>query len=226
VERFNYFSDIEEHFCRRRATVLMVSPLDWALMETWKEAGLPLEAVLRGIDATFDKYERRPTKTRKINSLAYCTQEVLAAAEEMKEAAVGTTREPEKGGLDADLLRRYLERNAAQFEKAQVPQAAKTLVSEDARVLRELAATIAAGAPTQEEELERRMTVVEEKLFATLLASTEDDALVAIRAQADRELAPYRGKMTGQQIEQLMRQYTNKKLLERYGLPRLSLFYM
>jgi hypothetical protein len=226
VERFNYFSDIEDHFCRRRATVLMVSPLDWALMETWKEAGLPLEAVLRGIDATFDKYERRPSKTRKINSLAYCTQEVLAAAEEMKEAAVGTDREPEKGGVDSELLRRYLERNAGQFAKALVPQAARQIVAEDARVLQELAAALSGGAPVEEEELERRMTVMEEKLFAALLAVTDDEALIAIRAHAEKELAPYRGKMTGPQIDQLLRQYTNKKLLERYGLPRLSLFYM
>jgi hypothetical protein len=224
VERFNYFSDIEDHFCRRRGTVLMVSPLDWALMETWKEAGLPLEAVLRGIDATFDKYDRRPTKTRKINALAYCTQEVLAAAEDMKEAAIGTTREVADTGLESERIRTYLERNAEAFSRAKVPAAAVALVAEDARTLRELASGL--GEAADGEAIELRMTVIEEKLFATLLAATEDDALVAIRGQAEKELSPYRGKMTGPQIEQLLRQYTNKKLLERYGLPRLSLFYM
>ena len=86
---FNYFTEIEEHFQRRRGTVLLLSPLDWALMETWKDAGIPLEAVLRGIDATFEKWERRPKRFQKVNGLAYCSQEVLASAEEMKEAAVG-----------------------------------------------------------------------------------------------------------------------------------------
>jgi hypothetical protein len=224
VERFNYFSDIEDHFCRRRGTVLMVSPLDWALMETWKEAGLPLEAVLRGIDATFDKYDRRPTKTRKINALAYCTQEVLAAAEDMKEAAVGTTREVADTGLESERIRTYLERNAEAFGRAKVPAAAVALVTEDARTLRELASGL--GESADGETIELRMTVMEEKLFATLLAATEDEALVAIRGQAEKELSPYRGKMTSPQIEQLLRQYTNKKLLERYRLPRLSLFYM
>jgi len=224
VERFNYFSDIEDHFCRRRGTVLMVSPLDWALMETWKEAGLPLEAVLRGIDATFDKYDRRPTKTRKINALAYCTQEVLAAAEDMKEAAVGTTREVADTGLESERIRIYLERNANAFSRAKVPMPAAALVAEDARVLHELASAL--GGTADGEAIELRMTVMEEKLFAALLAATEDDALVAIRGQAEKELAPYRSKMSGPQIEQLLRQYTNKKLLERYGLPRLSLFYM
>jgi len=98
---FNYFTEIEEHFQRRRGTILLLSTLDWALIETWKEAGIPLEAVLRGIDVAFDNYDRKPSKTRKVNSLAFCSQEVLAAAEEMKEAAVGTKRDD---GCGRDVL--------------------------------------------------------------------------------------------------------------------------
>src|SRR5438045_9753151 len=86
---FNYFTETEEHFQRRRGGILMLSTLDWALIETWKDAGIPLEAVLRGIDTTFDHYEQRPSKTRKINGLGFCAQEALAGAEAMKEAAVG-----------------------------------------------------------------------------------------------------------------------------------------
>ncbi len=86
---FNYFTEIEEQFLRRRGGGLLLTTLDWALIETWKDAGIPLEAALRGIDAAFDHYDERPSKTRKVNSLAYCSQEVLAAAEAMKEAAVG-----------------------------------------------------------------------------------------------------------------------------------------
>ena len=86
---FNYFTEIEEHFQRRRGTILLLSTLDWALIETWKGAGIPLEAVLRGIDVAFDNYDQRPTKSKKVNSLAYCSQAVLTAAEDMKEAAVG-----------------------------------------------------------------------------------------------------------------------------------------
>jgi hypothetical protein len=79
---------------------------------------------------------------------------------------------------------------------------------------------------TRLEDLERRLTVMEEKLFAVLLAATPDADIIAVRAQADRELAPYRSKMSGTQIDQLQKQYVNKRLLEKYGLPRLSLFYM
>jgi hypothetical protein len=195
-------------------------------MECWKEAGIPLEAVLRGIDGAFDKYDRRPAKSRKVNSLAYCTQEVLASAEDMKEAAIGTTRvDKPDATLEQSDLAAYLERNADAFEKATVPPVATALVRDDAMALRDFATAIRQSS-TNAEDLERRMTVMEDKLFATLLASTPDDDLVAIRAQADRELAPYRSKMSAPQIDQLMKQYVNKRVLERYKLPRLSLFYM
>jgi hypothetical protein len=76
------------------------------------------------------------------------------------------------------------------------------------------------------ENLERHLTVLEEKLFAGVLASTPDEQLVSVRAEADRELAPYRRKMPTSQIDQLQKQFVYKRLLEKYGLPRLSLFYM
>lgn len=226
---FNYFTEIEERFQQRRGTLLLLSTLDWALIETWKDAGIPLEAVLRGIDAAFDRWERRPSKTRKVNSLAYCSQEVLAAAEEMKEASVGAARERPESGLEQARLVAYLNQNAEKFKKtaATLPAATRAIVEEQARTLREQAAAVeSASVAPSGYDLELRMTVMEEKLFAVLLTCTPDEELVAIRAQAERELAPYRGKMNAAQIEQLMKQYQNKKLMERYGLPRLSLYYM
>lgn len=224
---FNYFTEIEEHFQRRRGSLLLLSTLDWALIETWKDAQIPLEAVLRGIDATFDKYDRRPVKSRKINGLAYCSQEVLAAAEELKEAAVGTERAPEQAAaLQGAEIAAFLKRNAESFAKAEVPRSARAMVLEQAETLRKLGLDVESGPVVNLEDLERRLTVMEEKLFAALLAGTPDDALVQIRAQADRDLGPYRSKMSAAQIDQLLKQYMNKKLLERYHLPRLSLFYL
>lgn len=86
---FNYFTEVEEYFQQKRGTWMLLSTLDWALIDTWREAGIPLEVIFRGIDASFEKWEKRPSKTRRINSLAYCLQEVLAAFEEQKEANVG-----------------------------------------------------------------------------------------------------------------------------------------
>ena len=223
---FNYFTEIENHFQQRRGTLLLLSPLDWALMETWKDAGIPLEAVLRGIDTTFDKWDRRPRKTRKVNGLAFCAQEVLASAEEIKEAAVGTpAKEKRDTGLDQPAVSQYLARNADVLERVQLPSSAQALAIETAATLRILADSLS-KTPTQMEDLERRLTIAEEKLFAGLLAATPDEALYQVRTEADRDLAPYRRNMTAPQIEQLHKQYIHKRLLDQYRVPRLSLFYM
>jgi hypothetical protein len=231
---FNYFTEIEEHFQRRRGRIQM-SPLDWALIETWKDAGLPLEAVLRGVDAAFDKYEERPSKSQKINSLAYCAQAVLVAAEEMKEAAVGAaspdSQSHHASGFQASEISAFLRRNAEQLEATKLPHAkgidAMPLARETAGTLREIADELDSSKSLPRlEDLERRFTVAEEKLFAVLLAVTPDEQIVGARAEADRELAPYRRKMPSAQIEQLQKQYVHKRLLEKYGIPRLSLFYM
>ncbi len=232
---FNYFTEIEDRYLQRRGGGLLLSTLDWSLIETWKDAGIPLEAVLRGIDAAFDHYDQRPSRTKKINSLAYCSQEVLAAAEDMKEAAVGVSSEStaspqQRQGFDPDAVADFLMRNAVQMESARFPEgtgaAPKAFALETAKTLRQLAEDAKAKKTAKLEDLERRLTVLEEKLFAVLLTSTPDEEIVSVRADADRDLAPYRRKMSGMQIEQLQKQYINKRLLEKYHLPRLSLFYM
>ncbi len=231
---FNYFTEIEEHYLRRRGTHLLLSTLDWALIETWKSAGVPLEAVLRGVDDSFDKYDQRPSKSKKVNSLAYCSQAVLAAAEDMKEAAVGAAtaekaqREP---GFEASQIAAFLCGNAGKLEQAKLPQragfATEALAREEAASLREMAKGIEdAGKVPRLEDLERRLTVMEGKLFALLMAATPDEELVRVRAEADRDMAPYHRNMTAMQIEQLHKRYVQKRLLEQCGVPRLSLFYM
>jgi hypothetical protein len=227
---FNYFTEVEEHFQRRRGSVLLLSTLDWALIETWKDAGIPLEAALRGIDATFESYDRKPSraKTRKVNSLAFCTQEVLAAAAEMKEAATGTSPEQRQGSsaLPAAEIAVYLRKNAEILRAARATASLRVLLDETAGALEGMSAAIESSGAADCEDIERRLTVLEERLFAALHAAASADELLEVRTQADRDMAPYRSKMTGPQIEQLHRQYVNKRLLERAKLPRLSLFYM
>ena len=233
---FNYFTEIEERFLQRRSGGLLLSTLDWALIETWKDAGIPLQAVLRGIDEAFDRYAQRPSKTKKVNSLAYCSQTVLAAAEDMKEAAVGAapgesaSPATSRGGqgFEPEVVAPFLRRNADLLAAAKLPLkgGVSALALDTAKTLRDLADEIEAKPAARLEDLERRLTVLEEKLFAMLLASTPDEEIVAVRAEADRDLVPYRSKMSAAQIDQLQRQYVHKRLLEKYDLPRLSLFYM
>lgn len=223
----NYFTEIEERFQKRRGTLTLLSPLDWALMEIWKDAGIPLEAVIRGMDKSFDKWERRTKHTRKINSLAYCAQEVLSAAELMNEASTGAAeRKKDSPELDTRTVREFLLGNAEQLENLHLLEPMRHMAVESASGLRDVAALFESSSPPAMEDVERRLTVMEEKLIAALLASTSESELLRVRTEADRDLAPYRSRMNAPQIEQLHRQYVQKRLFEQYRLPRLSLFYM
>jgi hypothetical protein len=234
---FNYFTEIETRFQQRRGSILMLSTLDWALIETWREAGVPLEAVLRGIDSAFDKHDTQRLRAsgrrvREVNGLAWCAQSVLDAVELARDAATGAapaaTAEPRDTGFESARISRYLERNAAQLtaSTAKLPPLAAAAASETATRLRELAASNLEPRTSNLEDLDRTLTVLEEKLFAALLTATPEPELVALREQAARELAPYRGKMQAVQIKQVQQQFLQKRLLEAQSLPRLSLFYM
>jgi hypothetical protein len=235
---FNYFTEIEERFQQRRGAILLLSTLDWALIETWRDAGIPLDAVLRGIDAAFDKYEARQKKgrMRKVNGLAWCAQAVMEAAEELREAAAGTATssaaEPRESGFEHDRVAAHLDAAAAALETATV--ATEGCAATSIR-LRELAAAVRgdpgasdadAAAARHLEALERTLTVLEETLFAALTAAAPEDLLTSLKEHAARELAPYRSRMGVVQLRQVEQQFERKQLLVHYNLPRLSLFYM
>lgn len=228
---FNYFTEIEEHFQRRRGTLLMLSTLDWALIETWREAGVPLEAVLRGIDAAFDKYDARKarSRTQRVNGLAYCAQEVMIAVEQIQEASIGMQASAIEtnaaAGFEQQRVAAHLHECAAQLEAAKLVGLAQEIAQANATSLRGLAKEVITATPNLE-ELERHLTVMEEKLFSAMTATASEADLVALREESARQLAPYRGRMQTTQIRQVEQQFLHKRLLEKYNLPRLSLFYM
>jgi hypothetical protein len=229
---FNYFTEIEERFQQRRGSLLMLSTLDWALIETWREAGVPLAAVLRGIDTAFDKHDaktmRAKGRTRKVNGLAWCAQSVMEAVEQAMEASVGAAVNVEsaESGFETERVSLYLEENALQIDAATLASPADGVAVEVATRLRALAMALRVEPVRSLEELDRTLSVLEEKLFAALLTAAPEQELLALREQAARELAPYRGKMQAVQIKQVQQQFLQKRLLESRKLPRLSLFYM
>jgi MoxR-like ATPase len=235
---FNYYTEIEEYFWRKRGAHLLVSPLDWAIVETWQKAGIPLPAVLKGIDRAFESWarSRRAAGGRQLKSLVYCVDAVLDAAAEAQEAAAGTGPQVQSSRASAQPFSReelsaYFTRNAQRLRRAAEkhgparPQLASRL-EETAKRLEEMLALLDPAAPLDLEDLERRLTVLEEKLSAALSADADENALLAIRREMDRSLAPYRRRMSAEQLAQLERQYTQKRLYESFDVPRLSLFYL
>ena len=235
---FNYFTEIEERFQQRRGSLLMLSTLDWALIDTWREAGLPVEVVLRGIDAAFDHHDtkvaRAKSRVRRINGLAWCAQAVLDSAQQAAEASLAAPAgdlapqgKPETGFEDARVVA-YLRGNAEILAAlSTLPAPAGSIANEVSMRLRSLALELEATAvPLTLEELDRTLSTLEEKLVAALLTAAPEAELTALREQAARELAPYRGKMQAVQIRQVQQQFLHKRLLEANRVPRLSLFYM
>jgi hypothetical protein len=235
---FNYFTEIEEYFWQKRGAHLLVSPLDWAIVETWQKAGIPLSAVLKGIDRAFESYarSRRAAAGRQLKSLSYCVDAVLDAAEEEKEIAAGTgpsAASAKKVGetFSREVLRAYLNRNLERLSagatavRASQPELYSRM--EEARLrVADLLSFVDSPVALDLEDLERRLTVIEEKLTAGLIAGAPEEFLLEVRREMDKQLAPYRRKMSAAQLSQLERQYLQKRIWERYNLPRLSLFYL
>jgi hypothetical protein len=214
---FNYFTEIEEHFQQARGTGLfLLSPLDWALIETWKDSGIPLEAALKGIDRTFEKWNSRKRRVRQVNSLAYCAQEVLEAAREESGNQDQTARlEPV---FAPDELADYFRRNAAGLRTAG-----------SARVFQETADSLEKLAGQEHpdlEALEQRLTVMEERVIAAATEAASEEQLLEYRRHMDHQLAAYRSNMTAEQLTMLEKQYLQRRILEDAKLPRLSLFYL
>ncbi|MCS7025741.1 MAG: hypothetical protein NZV14_13150 [Bryobacteraceae bacterium] len=218
---FNYFTEIEEHFQRARGTGLfLLSPLDWALIEVWKESGVPLEAVLRGIDAAFEKWRSRKSRTQQINSLAYCAQAVQQQAQQLARSATPVASAEPPPPFSAPELENYLRHNALLVRQTghpaleEISASLERLAGEVDNHLRDL------------ESLEQRLTALEDKLLAIARAEQKEEDLFQARRELDQYLRPYRGRMTAAQLTMLEKQFLDRWLLEKLGVPRLSLFYL
>jgi hypothetical protein len=230
---FNYFTEIEEYFWKKRGAHLLVSPLDWAIMEAWQKAGVPLEAALKGIDRAFESYQRsRRGAGKPLKSLAYCTDAVLDTAAEAVEAAAGSS--PRNGSarkepFSREELRAYFQRNARQIisaaeEQQSRPELAARL-AEITQSLESIGVLLDSPGALDLEDLERRLTVLDEKLQATITSHASEDLMLRIRREVDGQLAAYRRKMKAEQLALVEKQYVQKRLLEEFRLPRLSLYY-
>jgi hypothetical protein len=234
---FNYFTEIEEQFRKCRSEPVLLSPIDWALVEAWKEQGFPLEAVLAGIERSFEKFKAGKHRYRKVNTLAYCSQEVYRAVEESRAvvaqgAAAPSAKPADSAPFSGDEISRFLARCAEAVQSAgrrareEGKQVLADELAEAGGVLQTLGARTQAQPSGDLEETERNLTALEEKLNATLQRGTPVDLLAQFRAEVDRGLVPYRRKMATPEVDLLERRFLKNRLIEHYKIPRLSLFYL
>jgi hypothetical protein len=208
---FNYFTEIEQFYQARRESFTLLSTLDWVLIENWKDQGVPLDSVLKGIDRAFSRAKR------KINSLAYCIKAVEEIIEEQKE---GRVERPELQQISTQETRQYLE------DLAQKTAAVSLVFPEFAAKINNLAESVRGVDATNFRDAEQILEALEERLLAILRVAADESVLVEIQRDVDSELGPFRSSMTAAQLTMLEQQLSRRKLLERYNVPRLSLFYL
>jgi hypothetical protein len=246
---FNYFTEIEDTFIRRRGKHLWLSPMDWALMTTWREMGVPLHVALRGVEKSFDSYESKPRR-RTVKSLLYCQEEVEAQFAEWRERQTGAHDEAAdavatKGKDDDDtdeagalpFPREAIASHLASCcqETAQAREARLAVGGEDelcealARAsarLAELEKDFAEAARPDAERLEAALSDLEAMLDRAVRASVEPERIDARRREAEEQLKPYRARMERAVYEQTRDNLVAKTLREDCDVPRLSLFYL
>jgi len=208
---FNYFTEIEQFYQTRRESFTLLSTLDWVLIENWKEQGVPLELVLKGIERAFSRAKRR------INSLAYCIKAVDEVLEEQKDTRVERL---EPAQISTEETRQYLEGLAARTA------AVSTAFPEFAARIHTLAESVRSVDPRNFRDSEQTLNALEDRLIAILRVAAEENVLIEVAHDVEKDLGPFRSTMTTEQLAMLEQQLQRRKLLERYNVPRLSLFYL
>lgn len=245
---FNYFTEIEDTFIRRRGKHLLLSPLDWALIESWKQRGVPLHVALRGIEQAFDSFEAKPRR-RSVKSLLYCEEEVEAQFAEWRERQQGAHVAAAAGANGSAASAQTTDENAglpfpravilahladcrAQLEQAHATRAqngADELSEALARAatrLAELEDDFTRSARPDAEQLEAALSDLEALLDRAVSAHLPAAQVAARRAQAEEQLRAYRTRMERATYEQTRDNLLAKLLREDCGVPRLSLFYL
>lgn len=221
---FNYFSEIEEAFNRRRGKHFFLSPLDWAVVEGWQLREIPLHIVLRSIEKVFDGIEKSSKRQKRISSLVYFVDEVESQYSEWLESQVGkaTESEPntETNEIDTGAVREHLGNVCADLRTAE-GVAGSDLRDVLGRVLGRLEELASKYSST--EELENSLGDLERIIDDALLKEPEAGELAA---EIDSQMSAYKSKMDKDAYRKTHDLMLLKRLREVKQIPRLSLFYL
>jgi hypothetical protein len=247
---FNYFTEVEEEFVRRRGKHLLISPMDWSLVESWKDAGIPLHVVLRAINQAFDAYEARSRKYRRVNSVFYCQQEVEAtyaaycqtqvgaATPAAGEAAQGSIEEKSRSKrasappFPKEPLLDFFEKSEYELQAAEAissaagrPQLQDAIARARSR-LKEIAEEVTRAARLDAEAIERDLDGVDRMILEAAIKTFGENEIEKIRAEGRSQLEAYRKKMDRAIYDQTIKNFISRRLREMSNVPRLSLFYL
>lgn len=235
---FNYFTEIEDAFIRRRGKHLLLSPMDWALIESWKEMELPLHIALRGIEKAFDSWESKP-RTRTVKSLLYCQEEVEAQYAEWRESRVGAAvmdapnvRDSEALPFSKTAILEHLKQGRLSLVAARknriktVEDDLADALERSVALLSEVEEDVATTPSIDAQKLEQSLTGLERMLSDAARLAVDREKLEALESEVTEQLKPYRKQMQPLVYQQTSDNLLLKRLREHFGIPRLSLFYL
>jgi hypothetical protein len=241
---YNYFTEIEEHFVKRRGKHLLVSPMDWGLIAAWRDAGVPLQVALRGIDIAMDGFfSRKQRGNSKINSLCYCHDSVMAEYTTYRESRVGESRIPPQDQtgsaapeIPSDRHKEAEIKEAVEYLSALIDEikslSAKQHLSESAlegidRVLERLQETLQllqSGGQSDLESLERDLGIADGILVEALLAGISAEQITEWEKEAKLELKVYRKKLPKEMYKKIYDNFMRGKVHHKFDVREFSLF--
>jgi len=228
-----YFEEIERRFIDRRGQPLLLSPADVARVAKWHDDGVPLAAVVEGIDVHFERMQRRGREPRRAVTLAYVEDDVLDAWAGVKRRRLGARATTPAAGPTHLATRAEHERLLAQIDDAPgrlKDDDARAALAEALEHAREKLAAKAAlfdeGASEHDDErAEDHLRRLEKSLLERARAALGENEMARIEAEASDALAQRRLRMDARAHDRARQQLVDKALRERLGIARLSLFY-
>lgn len=224
---YNYFTDIEETFIKRRGKSLLISPLDWALIESWQEREIPLHIVLRGIEKVFDSVDAQPNRKRSIKSIAYCKEEIEAQFAEWLESQTGKASVQ---STETDDTNEITENENISEHISNIIFALKTAKNDNlksvfAETIRRLE-DLNQNLPEDFDEIEQKLTEIEDFLDQALLTNTDKLHLNNLEKENAKSLSNLKNKSDLEGYRKTLNLLILKKLREEAEIPRMSLFYL
>ena len=220
---FNYFTEVEEHFIRRRQKHLLVPPLDWCLIELWKNTGIPMHVVIRGIDRSFETARSRGTSPR---SLSYCHPAVTQAFEEHQRAMVGSAEE----ATESDDLRGREVQSAPVLEHVDRLTAALRRRTEDfdtpMGLLSSLRQEIRAREWLDGQQIDQDLNHIGTRVAEILRDGMAPKRVRSLRAEVRKEMKIYRRHLSGELYRRMEENCLHRKLRESANLPEFGLLAM
>ncbi len=219
---YNYFTEIEETFVRRRGKNLFLSPLDWALIESWQDRGIPLHIVLRSIESVFDVFDKQPTGTRTIKSLFYCKEEIEVQYKEWITAHAGSSADDEaEPQYPVETIRDHIAGAIAKLEDVTVSGLDEDISRAIAR-LRELDAALTSDLET----VDGTLSDIEKVLDRGMLSNWDRVNLKALEKEVAGQLRAYKTEMEPESYKNTFDLMLLKRLRDEAGMPRLGLYYL